>query len=178
MESNPETRVKSLLDRALQRQILEALASKYPEGTYSLPDALGNPNIDPRALLVNTQYLAGHELIQSGYRRSAAIGRSNFRPQNEHVITHKGLDFIADDGGLSAILNTIVVRIDAAQWAELLASRVEALPQVDETERSSIAKALRNLPAKAVEKVSEKLLEWAVEHAEDALPLLRQWVGL
>lgn len=166
-----------MLDRELQLQILQTLAAAYPEGVYDLTTAMQAVTADERALLVNSRYLDGHGLVESGFRRRGTLGDNSFYDMQEHLITPAGLDFLADDGGLTAILGVVTVRFDAAQWAELLASKVEALESVNPEERSRVAQALRSLPAKAIEKVSEKLLDWAVDHAEDAWPLLCRWLG-
>lgn len=166
------------IDRELQRRILEKLAECYPSGSLDLANELSLHESDADSLLANIQYLDDHELVKSAYRMTQYTGGHHaWHNVGQTTITAKGLDFIADDGGLSAILNTITVRLDATQWAELLASKVEALPNVSADERSALAKALRSLPAKAIEKVSSKLLDWAVDHAADALPLLRMLLG-
>ena len=161
-----------MLDRKLQLQILETLSEAYPDGVYDLADAMKSVTSDERALLVNSRYLDGHGLIVSGFQRRGCIGDNDFYDMGEHQITPAGLDFLADDGGLSAILGVVTVRFDSTQWAELLASKVETLESVSPEERSRVAEALRSLPAKAIEKVSEKLLDWAVDHAQDAWPLI------
>lgn len=170
-----------MLDRALQHRILATLATLYPEGTFDMPAALASagagPHPDERAVLVNTHYLAEHGLAVSGYVRRGTIGDDSFIPLGEHCITAKGLDFLADDGGLGAILGAVTIRIDATQWAEMLARKVEAAQGLSHADRSSVAAALRSLPAKAIGTVSEKLLDWAVDHAQDALPLLRMWLA-
>lgn len=162
------------IDRALQRTILERLAGVYPSGVDDFDTDESLSEVDADAILVNVQYLAEHGLVNSGF--VPAVGLSSdgvWLHTTVTCITAQGIDFISDDGGLGAILNTITVRLDATQWAELLAKKIETLPGVSPEERSSIAKSLRSLPAKALEKVSEKLLDWAVDHAADALPLLR-----
>ena len=167
-----------MLDRELQLQILKTLAEAYPEGIYNLATAMQAVTSDERALLVNSRYLDGHGLVVSGFRRRGNLSDNSFIDVHEHLITPAGLDFLADDGGLGAMLGVVTVRFDSAQWSELLAARIEALESVSLEERSQVADVLRKLPAKAVEKVSEKLLDWAVDHAQDALPLLRMWIGL
>ena len=167
-----------MLDRELQLQILKTLAEAYPEGIYNLATAMQAVTSDERARLVNSRYLDGHGLVVSGFRRRGNLSDNSFIDVHEHLITPAGLDFLADDGGLGAMLGVVTVRFDSAQWSELLAARIEALESVSLEERSQVADVLRKLPAKAVEKVSEKLLDWAVDHAQDALPLLRMWIGL
>lgn len=171
---------RPMLDRSLQRRILEVLATTYPEGTYDLSGALtqhdeaGTPS--EALVLATTQYLAEHGLVISGYQRRATISDNSFIPVGETSITAAGLDFLADDGGLGAILNTVTVRLHAQQWAELLARKVESAPGLSHADRTGLAATLRKLPAKAIGKLSEKLLDWAVDHSPDALPQLRTWL--
>lgn len=173
-----------MLDEQLQDHILKALKPLYPGGTYDLPAAIsaltGDAPPDALAVLVNTQYLAEHGLVKSGYRERKVLGLlpadQRFIVASEHTITAKGADFISEHGGLTAVLNTVTVRIDPVQWAELLARKVEEAPGISHAERSQIASALRKLPAQAIEKLSSKMLDWAVDHAADALPQLRMWL--
>jgi len=170
----------TVLNRELQHQILSKLAEIYPDGLYDLHKEMedGAAEEPSRPLLATVQYLDSHELVSSGYVLTELTGLERWDSMGRTTITAKGLDFLADDGGLSAILGTVTVRIDAAQFTELLANKVEQLPNINHDERSTIASELRKLPAKSAEKVIEKLLDWAVDHAGDALPLLRSLLPL
>ncbi len=166
-----------LLDRSLQRQILSTLSLMYPGGTRDLAQLLAMDADSERRLVANASYLAEHGLLVSGFRRISTFAGVTFQHAGETSITAAGLDFLQDDGGLSAILGVVTVRIDAGQWAELLASRIEQSENLTHEERSSLAAAVRNLPAKAIEKLSSKMLDWAVDHWQDALPLLHKWLA-
>ena len=71
-----------MLDRDLQRRILETLAALYPEGTYDVHATLAAAGDAPpeREAIANTQYLAGHGLLNSGYVRRGMIGDNSFVP--------------------------------------------------------------------------------------------------
>lgn len=163
------------LDREFQLQVLQYLVGNQPDGVRGIPELPGATGEGAQRKLISTlRYLADHGLIVNGYRMNEYVdGNSVWIPAERTRITAKGLDFLADDGGLGAILGVVTIRVDATQWAEHLASRVEQLQTATPHERSQIAKAIRSLPAKAIEKLSGKMLDWAVDHAEDALPLLR-----
>jgi hypothetical protein len=155
------------LDRAAQLKILRALEETFPMWRDTQrPDAF---EMDSTTLDFQLAYLEQHGLVKCAWSQAFSAWRNCLHAE----ITAKGLDFIADDGGLTAILGTVTIKLDSGQWAELLASKVERLEGISHEERSSIASALRSLSAKAIEKVSEKMLDWAVDHAQDALPLLR-----
>lgn len=168
------------LDRALQQKILSGLSEIYPVGTHNLAD-LKNlsrlDEIDDDALLVNVTYLSEHGLLISGYKRIGRLHEVIFQHVGETKITASGLDFLQDDGGLSAILDTVTIRIDPRQFAEMLAMRIEADEKISHEKRSEIAAALRNLPAKAIEKLSSKAIDWAVENLPNALPQLQTWLA-
>lgn len=169
--------MSDLLDRALQREILSTLSLMYPSGARDLVEILGIDADAERRLLANVSYLAEHGLLVSGFRRIQSFSGGTFEHLGETSITASGLDFLQDDGGLGAILGVITVRLDASQFSELLASRIEQSQSLSHEERSSLAAAVRNLPAKAIEKLSSKMLDWAVDHWQDALPLLHKWLA-
>lgn len=168
------------IDRALQKRILTALASVYPNGVYEPKELPSLADEDLQSVIANIQYLDEHKLVQSGIAPHELVGgpELDWSFGQKTSITATGLDFLADDGGLSAILNTVTVRLDAGQFAELLASKVEKLQGVAPEDRSELAKAIRKMPATAIEKLTEKMIDWTVDHAGDMLPLVRAAVAL
>lgn len=89
------------LNRVLQHELLLGLADVYPEPiTHELWDAL-TEKYGADVFHANARYLDGHGLVN---RTVSAIGTFI-------VITPEGLDFLVDDGGLSAILNTVTVKL-------------------------------------------------------------------
>lgn len=170
------------LDRGIQRQILEGLAENYPAPSYGIWGDFGI-ECDAATLLANVTYLVEHGLVLGGFvsrelTNPIGLAAADLFVENETTITAAGLDFLADDGGVSAILNTVTVRIDARQFTELLAARIEELPNLSPEEKITIAGELRKLPAKGAEKAIDKILDWVVDHAAEALPLLRALPGI
>jgi hypothetical protein len=155
------------LDRVGQLKILQLLAQAFPNSRDT--QRLEPFDIGSDALNFQLAYLQQHGLISGMWSQEMGNGKKCIRAE----ITARGLDFIAADGGLTAILGVVTIKLDSAQWAELLARKVESLDSVSPEERSSIADALRKLPAQAIEKVSGKMLDWAVDHADEAIPLLK-----
>jgi hypothetical protein len=158
------------LDRSLQLRILQDLKNAYPSYSQGRPNWM---DADEDLAIGTLRYLQEHGLVEAGLTQSL----SGSWIYSGARITAMGMDFLAADGGLSAILKTVTVRLDAIQWTEFLAQKIEKAAGVSSEERSSLAKAIRNLPAKAVEKLSEKMLDWAVDHAGDAMPMLRAFLA-
>lgn len=90
------------LDRELQRQILEKLADAYPDEIFEVAPKF--PSAGRSSVFFNLQYLAEHGLVNSGVRKSQSGDTEDQWYELGTKITATGLDFLADDGGLGAIL--------------------------------------------------------------------------
>ncbi len=137
------------LDRALQRQLLEHLRDLYPDEESRLdahPSFASTSN-----LWANVTYLRGHGLVE-GARRASRWEFSNLR------ITVRGLDFLEDDGGLSAILGVVTMKLHAGTVRDLLAKRIDAAPLPSEQKAVWLEK-LKALPAQAAERLVLRLAE-------------------
>lgn len=96
------------IDRNLQRQVLESLMEAYPNHlaseTYT---RITNIFADDNSFVGNLLYLEDHGLIISGLREGANKYTIN---SSAMKITAKGIDFLQQDGGLSAILNVTTIK--------------------------------------------------------------------
>lgn len=150
------------LDRALQLDLLKRLSDVYPR-TISVQSWLNeSDNVNP-----NLHYLLAHGLI-TGAASNDMSGAKEFVVAE---ITAAGLDFLADDGGLSAILGVMTVKLHEDTIRQLLIDRVEA-SNFDQEERSSLVAMIRSLPAKALGTLTEKLLEKGADQMLDGAPKL------
>ena len=79
---------------------------------------------------------------------------------------HGGVDFLADDGGLTAILGTVVVKLHADTIRDMLLARVEstALPA---PEKSALVKQIKALPAMALQAVASRATQEGLAHIPD-----------
>jgi hypothetical protein len=155
------------LDRTLQKQLLEKLAMAYPE--YSDVDGrrvTGDP------VTGNLWYLEEHGLIE--VTKSDNIGAPPVITAAR--INHRGLDFLADDGGLSAILDTVTIKFHADTLRTLLETKVTAsdLSQVD---KKRFIDHIRGLSAEALKTSTTHLVESALDHLPDAILLLQKALG-
>ena len=122
-----------------------------------------NQQLDDRTLIANLKYLAQNELITE----CIDITTDGMYILQPTEITHTGLDFLADDGGLRAILNTVTVKIEPTQMAQLL----KAIAEMPEAEQKTLLDSIKEAPSKAVETMIEK----SVEKGFDNLPA---WAAL
>lgn len=140
-----------LLDRGFQRSLLEFLAQQYP-GNKNFEDERGKGPTDNR-LIVNLTYLEAHGLVEV-VRRS----HDKWAPIRFASITAKGLDFIADDGGLSAILGGVTIKLHEDTIKRILIDKIAASPEDDTVKNKTIA-AVKELPAEAVKNLVTRALE-------------------
>jgi hypothetical protein len=147
------------LDRALQLSILEDLRQTYP----SERDRSELRGEDHEDLQGNLFYLEEHGLIEA----MAKMGRNTTGNPTiiTAFITAKGLDFIEDDGGLTAILGKVTVRIDADQFRDLIAGAVQR-SDLPAEKKSTFLQRIKELPAKGLEAAVLKAVELAVEHPD------------
>lgn len=154
-------------DRSTQRETLQLLYAAYPdEITGHQMKRIEELYPDKLTLEANLLYLQQHQLIVSGLRPSA----NGYSLLNRPAITHRGIDFIRDDGGLGAILNVQTVKFhDSTIIALEDIIRVANLP---DEKKSGLISKLRELPADAINHLTLQLLTKGVLNLPAALSLI------
>ena len=128
------------MDRTYQHAALTALRDAYP--SHMSPDDL--PDHPDR--IANLWYLWQHELIDAS--DATCIGMP---PDLDGVrITARGIDFLEDDGGTSAILRTVTIRLDADALRALIDARVQS-SDLPDAQKSVLRHAIRSLPGQALQ---------------------------
>lgn len=139
------------LDRAFQKQILVALADAYP--TKVSPTTLFDESRRSE-VVVNLAYLEEHGLVRLNWSR--AIGEPPH--PGPAGITAAGIDFLHDDGGLSAILGVVTVKLHEESLRALLVREV-AQSSDDETIKGQVIAQIKALPAEGLKTIATKSLE-------------------
>ena len=154
------------LDRALQLRLLQGLSALYPEPNRDLQRA-------DLPTYINLHYLHEHALVE--IQRTQAIGA---RPAILSArITARGMDFLADDGGLTAILGVLTVKFDADTLRALLNAKIAAA-DLPEDEKSALTTAVSELPAEGLRHLTTKLIDWSLEHSGDAMKWIQTALAL
>ena len=155
------------LDRELQRELLKKLADVYPERMDMQQQARENEDVRP-----NLFYLKEHGMIDG------AIARPMSEPQIfvNAGITAAGLDFIQDDGGLSAVLGVVTIRLHDETIRDLIAARIQA-SDLPPAEKTGLLDQLRELRGESIKHLTMKLLDVGMENLPAALPLIQRALG-
>lgn len=158
------------LDRALQREILELLSDHYAGNRQDVFEQREMTEEEDDKYTTNLLYLEAHGLIESGLEQfmDGTWGSAGAR------ITARGLDFLADDGGLTAILGTVTVKLHDDTVRELVALRIEQ-SDLQPDEKAGLLGQLKALRGESMKHLTMKLLDAGLENAPKALPVIQKF---
>ncbi|WP_028230503.1 hypothetical protein [Paraburkholderia mimosarum] len=159
------------LDRTYQRELLEMLAQSYPRPHDIRRSLHDMDDASSERYAANLIYLEEHGLVESAIQYGLDGHMASGLPR----ITAKGMDFLADDGGLSAILGVVTVKLHEETLKELIGVRIEE-SDLPAPEKSRLLDQLKSLPAEAVKHLSLKLIDAGLSHWNSALPVIEQFV--
>lgn len=153
------------MNRDLQRQILQELADCYPSA-YGHPIQTLAPMDDEGEIIACLHYLAEHGLLQHSLEEEdegvwiEAVGTTR--------ITARGLDFLADDGGLSAVLGVVTIKLHGDTIKDLIEAKI-AQSDLAPADKKRWIYQLRSLPADATKHLVQKLVEKGLDSGPAAV---------
>lgn len=155
--------IKTLLDRSLQATILTRLAEAYPfDIDINLEVAQWHPDTD--VVYANLHYLKQHGLVD--------MKVEHFLEGHFQIMvllaTHKGMDFMLDDGGLSRILDVVTVKLHEDTLAALLQKRIQESDLPPE-EKAVLSKKLNMLGDEGSKHLLTKALDYGLSNAPNAI---------
>ncbi|WP_066271545.1 hypothetical protein [Hydrogenophaga palleronii] len=151
------------INRALQLELLNRLAKQYP-----LQVDVQTWDEELPGAFANLAYLAEYRLVDLG-------GEGQLSADYEVAfasITAAGLDFLADDGGLSAVLGVVTIKIHSDSIKDLIALRIDQ-SDLAPAEKKRWLDSLRALPAETTKHLVLKLVDKGLESGPQAI----QWLG-
>lgn len=134
-------------DRNLQRYILSCCVEAYPSHTTwnSFSPKIGQ--IDDVKLSANIIYLKEHELLTIRNQ----LSDDPYSLIDNLRATHKGIDFLLNDGGLSAILNVQTIKFH--RDAVVVLEDLIALSNMSDAEKEDAKSTLGELSLEALKVV-------------------------
>lgn len=156
-----------VLDRDFQLELLSKLSEVYPQ-IPNMRRLFGADWEDRHTEIVrNIRYLHEHGLVEAVWSQPMSGDLQLVSAQ----IGARGLDFLAGDGGLSAILNVVTVKLHDDTIRDLLINRIEQASG-DPTIKAKLIDRIKTLPAEALGKLTMDGLDAAMAKAPDLLSLL------
>lgn len=161
-----------ILDRKLQLELLEKMSSTYPE-FYDFSKEYRHGTDEYYQVVSNLYYLQQHNLIeQRSLLQSASMGGYKNLQINLPTINHNGMDFLANDGGLSAILSTVTIKIDPEQYRQILITRVQE-SNLPTEQRHQIVAALQSLSYENIKHLSTKFVDLGWDNLGSLMHLIQ-----
>lgn len=150
-----------MINRELQKELLEKMKDHYPKKANFICRELRHFT-SYKSLKFNLTYLQEHELIENSWTdvdAGAVVYGGDDRELSYPLsgkITHRGIDFLENDGGLSAILGVVTVRLHSETIQEI-ETKILASDQ-PEAEKSRLLDRLRNMPEEGLKTLTQELV--------------------
>ncbi|HBP4622255.1 TPA: hypothetical protein L6A42_03770 [Pseudomonas aeruginosa] len=165
----PSEARKMKIDRSVQRAVLDRLADAYPRQVDF--DDLADLFDENEDMTWCCKYLHEHGLV-----RASITGHMNGPQEVLHVgITAKGLDFLEDDGGLSAILGVVTIKLHEDLIRQLVESRL-LQAELPDAEKQGMLQALKQAPADSIKHLTTRLLDAGLENLPRAVQIVQTWI--
>jgi hypothetical protein len=163
MVHSPDKREENMehLNRDVQRTMLRELSELYPQ---SADMRRSFSDIDSRQVQYNLFYLQEHGLVALTTRKML----DGTVPIYAATITARGIDFITGDGGLSAILGVVTVKLHEDTLKALLIGKIEEASG-DPTTKKLLVDKIREMPAEALSTVTQRALESGLDQIPDLI---------
>ncbi|HCA23620.1 MAG TPA: hypothetical protein DEP32_05570 [Pseudomonas sp.] len=157
-------------DRQLQKKALTYLKGIYPSRCDVKTLAVEMDAV-PIHLLRNLTYLREHDLVTGSF----SVNRDALAPSMVGI-TAKGIDFIEEDGGLSAILGVVTVRLHADTVRDLLLAQIEEA-DAESSVKEQLKATVNNLPAKGLEALVTRLASEGITRLPNAVQWLQTFIS-
>ena len=160
-----------LLDREMQLSMLTELSEVYPS-QIDLSEKYDYGTDEYYKLIANLAYLKAHKLIsENSLLVSKSMDGDSFHP---HLgsITHTGMDFLADDGGLSAILGVVTIKFEAEQFRTILESMILSSNLPTERKQTMID-TLRELPAESIKHLTTRIVDVGWDNLDSLMTIIQ-----
>jgi len=155
------------INRELQLELLQMLCECYPDklSSNNLPEHI---RYDVETITANMAYLTEHGLIETGWFKSL----SDPIQWTSAKLTCRGIDFLRDDGGLTAILGVVTVKFHEDTIKNVLENVITKSDLPLRDKRRWISQ-LQTLPIETTKHLLLKLVDAGLENWKSALPLLQ-----
>lgn len=147
------------LKRDIQKAILEDLCQVYPSAKR-IEDIAKSIAQSEGIVTTNIQYLMEHGLINM-WDGTLDTGPHSKSTGSFPKLNAKGIDFLADDGGLSAILGVITVKLHSDSIQALIAAKIDQA-EISDSEKGGLKKELG--------KIKDTALSTLTTNAINAIP--------
>lgn len=153
---------------SFREQWLDVLRRMQPYGMDYIADINVFSGVDREALFRALSYLDAHGYIQNHCQQMMDNGWTWGGAQ----LTATGLDYLSEDGGLTAEEKIITVKLDEDTIKALMCSAVERSSAPD-AEKTTLKQRIKSMGTAALKDLIPDLLSKGIESTPDLI----QWLG-
>lgn len=95
----------------------------------------------------------------------------------EGRITAQGVDFLEDDGGVSAILGTVTVKLHADTVRDLIDAKIVDSDAIPQEEKPALRKALKGMKEEGLKQLTTRLISYGLDQGAITAQQLGQWLN-
>lgn len=172
-----------MINREFQLQVLEGFKKGRLEKTeLNLQDINYKGSIEE--VEFNIRYLNELGLLQGArikttlYRPIEGTNRAVIDPSAillEGRVTAKGVDFLEDDGGVSAVLGTVTVKLHADTIRDLIDAKIIESTAIPEQEKPALREALKGMKEEGLKQLTTRLISYGLDQGTVTAQQLTQW---
>lgn len=116
-------------------------------------------------------------LEELGLVKVSGVPLHGFRAIHGVKITAKGIDFLADDGGVGAILSVVTIKIHEDSIRLLISQRIDA-SALAEGDKDSLKATLKSLPGEGLKHLMTKLVDASLDSLPKTIDLFSKAANL
>jgi len=150
------------------------MSSAYPN-SYDFSGEYEYGTSEYNVAVANLYYLTQHNLVNpESVKISSELGTRGIKKFQFGTpeINQNGMDFLADDGGLSAILGVVTIKIDPEQYRQILITRVQE-SNLPIEQRHQIVAALQSLSYENIKHLSTKFVDLGWDNLGSLMQLIQ-----
>lgn len=156
-----------VIRKEIWEPMLRGLAKKPYENITNASE-FADDNLSNEEFFANLKYLADNGLCDAELRKSL----DGFWGWGGASITTRGLDYLREDGGLSAQLGVVKVKLDADSIKALICTQID-VSEGDAEKKDGLKHAIRSLPAEGLKVLTGELVKSGLKHTPDLLHWLQ-----
>jgi|GEM_PF-1303667 len=158
------------MDTEIYKKILGVLADAYPVPVAGASLLRELADVEKKVVIQEVAHLQELGMLTAAIHISS--DGANKCTLGTAKITAKGRDYLKPDGGLSAELNTLLVKVHAQTIKDILNAQIE-LSELNSSTKSKLKEAVKNLPAHTLQEVVTGLVQRGLESSPGAIHWLQ-----
>ncbi|MCP1313002.1 MULTISPECIES: hypothetical protein [unclassified Halomonas] len=156
-------------DKTIWIEMLEAAAETYPDDCEA---DQWNKKLGKSVANANINYLVEHNLVTGLARKRMG----DIDSYGNITITSAGLDYVSQDGGLTAELGVVTIRLEAEAIQALVTAQIE-MAEATRQEKNLLRQQLQALSKEGHQRLANQLIRLGLEGAPRSIEWLKTLIG-